>query len=114
MKFNKSVARKRRHKRIIAIIHGTARRPRLVVFRSNEFISAQIIDDDARKTIAAASDFKNKKGTKTESAKNVGAEIAKKAVEAKITEAVFDRNGFKYHGRVKALAEGAREAGLKF
>ena len=114
MKFNKNDARKRRHERIISRIHGTAKRPRLVVFRSNVFISAQIVNDDSRKTLVAASDLKTKKGTKSESAKNVGAEIAKKAIDAKITTIVFDRNGFNYHGRVKALAEGAREAGLKF
>jgi len=114
MKFNKKDARKRRHERIISRMHGTAKCPRLVVFRSNAFISAQLVDDDARKTLVAASDLKNKKGSKSESAKNVGAELAKKAIDAKIKEVVFDRNGFNYHGRVKALAEGAREAGLKF
>ena len=114
MKFNKQDARQRRHQRITSIMHGTKNRPRLVVFRSNTNIYAQIIDDDAKKTLIAASDLKSKKGTKTESAKDIGVELAKKALEAKISEVLFDRGGYRYHGRVKALAEGAREGGLKF
>jgi large subunit ribosomal protein L18 len=114
MKATKKEQRLRRHARFIARIRGTKECPRLVVFRSNTHIYAQIIDDDARKTLVSSSDIKAKKGVKTESAKNIGIEIAKKAAEAKITKVVFDRNGFRYHGRVKALAEGAREGGLKF
>ncbi|MBN1494403.1 50S ribosomal protein L18 [Candidatus Peregrinibacteria bacterium] len=114
MKSTKKELRQRRHARIISRMSGTKQCPRLVVFKSNANIYAQIIDDDAKKTLVAASDLKSKKGKKQESAKSVGTEIAKKALDAKITKVVFDRNGFKYHGRVKALAEGAREGGLKF
>jgi len=114
MKATKKEQRQRRHGRIVSKIHGTKECPRLIVFRSNAHIYAQIIDDDAKKTLMSSSDIKDKKGTKNESAKNIGIQLAKKAGEAKITKVVFDRNGFKYHGRVKALAEGAREGGLKF
>jgi len=114
MKATKKETRQRRHARIIARVRGTKDCPRLVVFKSNTKIYAQLIDDDAKKTLAAASDIKDKKGKKAESAKTVGTALAKKAIAAKITKVVFDRNGFKYHGRVKALAEGAREGGLKF
>ncbi len=107
-------ARKRRHVKIAAKIRGTKDRPRLIVFRSNASIYAQLIDDNAGKTLASASDIKMKKEKKTDKAKKVGLEIAKKAGEQKITSCVFDRNGFKYHGRVKELAEGAREGGLNF
>lgn len=107
--------RKRRHIRIRARISGTAARPRLVVFRSLKRNYAQLVDDKAKKVITAASDSAfEKKGTKTERAKKVGAEIAKKALEKGVKACVFDRNGYKYHGRVKALADGAREGGLKF
>lgn len=104
----------RRHARIRSTITGTAERPRLAVFRSNKFIYAQIIDDVARVTLAAASDVKAKKGTKTERAQAVGKDIAKAASDKKITSVVFDRGGFAYTGRVKALADAAREAGLNF
>lgn len=108
-------ARKIRHKRITMRVKGAEKRPRLVVFRSNKKIYAQLIDDLSRKTLASASDVKEKKsGKKAETAKKVGLELAKKAKEKGITECVFDRAGYKYHGRVKALAEGAREGGLKF
>lgn len=109
-----TVARNSRRKRIRAKIHGTAERPRLSVFRSNAHIYAQLIDDENGVTLAAANDMKAEKGTKTESAKAVGQELADKAKKAKISHCVFDRGGYKYHGRVKALAEGAREAGLQF
>lgn len=95
-------------------MQGTVDKPRLVVYRSNVSTYAQLIDDKTGKTLISVSDIKAKSGTKIEKAKNVGVEIAKKALEAKITTCVFDRNGFKYHGRVKALAEGAREGGLDF
>lgn len=94
-------------------ITGTTARPRLTVFRSNNEIYAQIIDDTQKKTILSVSSLKAT-GTKTEKAKAVGAAVADKAKAANITDVVFDRNGFLYHGRVKALAEGARENGLKF
>ena len=107
-------ARQNRHRRIKAKISGTASRPRLVVFRSLNEIYAQLVDDVSRKTIISSSTLKIKKGTKTEKAKEAGLALAKKAQEVKITEIVFDRAGHKYHGRTKALAEGAREGGLKF
>lgn len=111
----KETLRKRRHIRIRAKISGTAARPRLVVFKSLGNNYAQLVNDDEGVVIAEASDLKSKdKGTKLEKAKKVGTEIAKKAKEKKIEEVVFDRNGYKYHGRVKAIADSAREEGLKF
>lgn len=110
-----NIARQARHRRIRSKISGTAERPRLNVFRSNAFIYAQLIDDVKGVTLCAASDIKSKaKQTKTESAKKVGEELAKKAKDLKIENVVFDRGGYKFHGRVKALADGARENGLKF
>lgn len=115
MPTKKESDRQKRHNRIRAKITGTAERPRLVVFRSLNHIYAQIINDENGKVIAESSDIKSKsKGTKVEKAKEVGVEIAKKAVESKVTQIVFDRNGYKYHGRVKAIADSAREAGLQF
>lgn len=111
----KQVNRLRRKARIRSKISGTATRPRLSVFRSNTNIYVQLIDDEAGKTLAAFSDLKgDAKATKIESAKKVGEEIGKKAKELKIKEIVFDRGGFAYQGRVKALADAAREAGLSF
>jgi large subunit ribosomal protein L18 len=96
-------------------VMGTAQKPRLTVFRSNTQIYAQLIDDVNGKTLAAASSLGMKeKATKIEQAAKVGALVAKVAQEAGITEVVFDRNGYLYHGRVKQLADAAREAGLKF
>ena len=95
-------------------VFGTSERPRLTVFRSNNFMYAQLIDDNSGKTIVQANDRKMKNAKKMEGAIAVGAEIAKLAKEKKISAAVFDRSGFKYAGRVKALADAAREAGLKF
>lgn len=104
-----------RHNRIRAKISGTASVPRLNVFRSVSHIYAQLIDDTAGKTLAAASSKEVKaKGTKTDVASEVGKLIAQKAVKSGIERAVFDRGGYKYHGRVKNLAEAARAAGLKF
>lgn len=100
--------------RIRGIISGTAQRPRMTVFRSNKQIYVQLVDDLEGKTLAAASSKGIKGGTKTEQAAKVGAEIAKKAQEAGITTVVFDRNGYLYHGRVKELANAARNGGLKF
>ena len=109
--------RLRRHKRIRAKISGTAARPRLDVFRSNANIYAQIIDDENGVTLLSAStldkEFEGYGGNK-EAAKAVGTMIAKRALERGITEVVFDRGGYVYHGRVQALAEAAREAGLSF
>jgi large subunit ribosomal protein L18 len=107
-------SRKIRHKRLRAKIRGTSKRPRLSVFRSNKFVYAQIIDDEKGKILFSANDSKKKKGAKIESAKIVGKEIAKKAAEGKIKKIIFDRGGYKYHGRIKSLAEGAREGGLEF
>lgn len=110
----------RRHRRVRGKINGTAERPRLCVFRSNSNIEAQIIDDVKHVTICGVSTlgatFKKsgKKAGTVEGAAEIGAEIAKLAKDNKITEVVFDRGGNLYHGRVKALAEAAREAGLKF
>lgn len=90
-------------------------KPRLIVFKSVRYNYVQLFDDNTGKVIVASSDIKdNSKANKVEKAKAVGAEIAKKALEKNITEVAFDRNGYKYHGRIKALADGAREAGLKF
>ena len=105
-------------KRIRKIVFGTKDQPRLTVFRSNKEIYAQIIDDSSSKTIASASskdkDLKLKTSNKTEISKIVGDSIGKKAIEAGIKKVSFDRNGYLYHGRVKSLADGAREAGLNF
>lgn len=104
-----------RHKRVRAKIKGTKDRPRLSVFRSNKHVFAQIIDDNKGTTLVSAGDFKSKiKIKKTESAKKVGLELAKAAKLKKIGLVAFDRGGYKYQGRVKALAEGARKGGLKF
>jgi len=104
--------------RIRKVVKGTAERPRLSVFRSNKQIYVQLIDDLKGHTLVSASsrlaEIANKKVTKTEQAKLVGELLAKKALEAGITSVVFDRNGYLYHGRVKSLADAAREGGLKF
>jgi len=113
----KSVARVRRHERVRAKISGTAERPRLCVFRSNKNIAVQVIDDVAGKTLVAASTLDKEIKTKAsniEAAKEVGELIAKRAVKAGIKNVVFDRGGYIYHGKIKALAEAAREAGLEF
>lgn len=110
-------ARLKRHKRVRAKISGTNERPRLCVFRSNKNIYAQVIDDVSGVTIASASTLEagfDGIGSNKDAAKRVGAEVAKRAIEKGITEVVFDRGGYIYHGRVLELAEGAREGGLKF
>ncbi len=104
----------KRHRRVRARISGTALRPRLAVFRSNSHILVQAIDDVNRVTLAAASDIKATKATKTDRAIAVGTEIAQKLKDKKIIDVVFDRGGNLYHGRVKALAEAARAGGLNF
>ena len=109
------IARRNKIKtRIRGKISGTAARPRMSVFRSNKAIYVQVIDDLSGSTLAAASSKGIQEGTKVEIAAKVGEEIAKKAVEKGITEVVFDRHGYLYHGRVKSLADAARKAGLKF
>ena len=108
--------RERRHRRVRGKVSGTPERPRLAVFRSNLGISAQLIDDLGGNTVAGASwqHLKKFKGSKSEQAKEVGKLLAANAEQAGVETVVFDRGGYLYHGRVKALAEGAREGGLKF
>ena len=108
-----------RHRRIRATIAGTAARPRLVVFRSNAHLYAQLIDDEAGQTLAASNDTvvvkaKGEKRTPVEIAFEVGADIARAAAARNITRVVFDRSGYAYHGQVQVLAEGARKGGLSF
>lgn len=111
----KRVKRERRHNRVRAKIFGTKEIPRLNVYRSNKGFFIQLIDDNEGKTIASVSSKEVQgKMKKTDAAKEGGKLIAKKAVENKISKVVFDRGGYRYHGRVKAVAEGAREGGLKF
>ena len=109
-------ARERRHRRVRGKLFGNAERPRLVVFRSNRGIEAQLVDDLEGKTLAAATwlQLKSFKGSKTEQAAEVGKLLAQNAKKAGVETVVFDRGGYLYHGRVKALAEAAREGGLKF
>jgi len=114
IKNTKLAKRFRIKKRVRSQVQGTAQRPRLSVFRSNKSISAQLIDDANGVTLASATDQKIEKGTKIERAKEVGKAIAQQAGEKNITEIVFDRNGYKYMGRIQVLADSAREAGLKF
>lgn len=114
MKLSKEQQRKRRHNRIRSKIQGTAKRPRLSIFRSLTGIYAQLIDDSTGEVLAASSSLKITKGKKEEVAKQVGLEIAKLAKTKKITACVFDRGGYLYHGRIKALADAARDGGLAF
>lgn len=117
MATNKQARRQRIKYSIRAKISGTAERPRLSVFRSNKAIYAQLIDDEAGRTLAAASSLELKNeidGFTVETAKKVGLRLAEKATAQNINAAVFDRNGYLYHGKVKALADAAREGGLKF
>ena len=118
MALTKTERRQRIKNRIRKVVSGTASQPRLAVFRSNKEIYAQIVDDVTGATISAASsrdkDISSAKGTKTEIAALVGKAVGEKAVKAGIEKISFDRGGYLYHGRVKSLAEGAREAGLKF
>jgi large subunit ribosomal protein L18 len=113
----KPQARARRHRRVRGKVFGTAERPRLVVFRSNRGIEAQLVDDADGKTLTAASWLgvaKSFKGNKTKQAAEVGKLLAENAKKANVETVVFDRGGYLYHGRVKALADAAREGGLKF
>ena len=110
----KTEKRIRLKKKIRSKISGTEKRPRLSIFRSNNYIYAQLIDDTKGNTLASFSDITIKKGTKTERAKEVGKSIAENAKSKNISDVVFDRNGFKYTGRIKILADEARNNGLKF
>ncbi len=116
MAFSKVTRRAKIKRRIRKNITGTSTKPRLTVFRSNKQIYAQIIDDATGNTLVSASTYNIKaaKGTKIEQAAAVGKEVAEKAIKAGIETVVFDRNGYLYHGRVKSLADSAREGGLKF
>jgi len=118
IKSKKDFRRFRIKKRIRKIVSGTPDRPRMTVFRSCKAIYVQLIDDQAGKTLVAASslekELNGQKGTKTEIAKVVGKRIAEKALQSGVDKVVFDRNGYLYHGRVKSLADAAREGGLKF
>lgn len=110
----KTDRRNRRKLKIRGRVSGTTDRPRLSVFRTNQHIYAQLVDDLNSKTILATSDVKLEKGTKSDKAKLVGENLAKLAQSKKITKVVFDRNGFKFHGRIKELAQGAKDGGLIF
>ncbi len=114
----RSVSRSRRHSRVRKKVTGTTERPRLVVFRSTRHVEAQIIDDTVGKTLAAAStmetDVRGADGDKTAKATEVGKLLGDRAKAAGVTTVVFDRGGYRYHGRVAAVADGAREAGLEF
>ena len=115
---SRGAARRKRHDRIRLRLEGTESRPRLAVFRSNTHIYAQVIDDASGRTLAAAStvekELRSSKQTKTEEAAVVGRLVAERAKTAGVERVVFDRAGFRYHGRIKSLAEAAREAGLEF
>jgi large subunit ribosomal protein L18 len=113
MSFDRSGARHKRHRRVRKKVMGSAERPRLAIYRSNRQIYAQLIDDYAGATLAAASSLAGNGGDPKTRAKAVGKDIADKAKKAGITAATFDRGGFKFHGRVAAVAEGAREGGLE-
>lgn len=117
---NKVEARERRHRRVRKNVFGTTQRPRLSVFRSNKHIYAQLIDDSTGKTLTATSSLdpeyrqQNKKGSNSQAAAVIGAALAKRAMSLNIKKVVFDRNGYIYHGRIKVLADAARQAGLIF
>jgi large subunit ribosomal protein L18 len=115
---SREAAREKRHERIRLVISGTPERPRLAVYRSARHIYAQVIDDSRGHTLAAASSLeaglRTERSNKSERAKAVGRLLAERAVAAKVNSVVFDRAGYRYHGRVRALAEAAREAGLDF
>ncbi len=117
MAVSKQASRQRRHRRVRKNLAGTASRPRLAVYRSNRYIYAQVIDDNSGHTLAAASSQEKDLRSKTlssDTATEVGKLVAERAKDAGVSAVVFDRGGFKYHGRIKALADAAREAGLEF
>lgn len=110
----KAQKRARRQARIRSKVRGTAERPRLSVFKSNKFVVAQVINDDIGNTLAAGTTQTMKKGTELEKAKSLGGEVAKALMAKGVTKVVFDRGGYIYTGKVRAVADGAREAGLEF
>ncbi len=117
MRGSRTDARRRRHLRVRRKVHGTASRPRLVVYRSNRYIYAQLVDDDAGRTLAAASSQEKamrKRSLTVETAAEVGKMVAARAKDAGISTVVFDRGGYAFHGRVRALADSARQEGLEF
>jgi large subunit ribosomal protein L18 len=114
MKHSNISKRERRHKRIRSRVSGTASQPRLAVFKSNKFIYAQIINDETATTLCSASDIKMNKGNKTQRAVAIGKTLAELAAKQNITNVVFDRGGFRFTGRIKALADSARASGLIF
>jgi len=117
MKSTRQDARNRRHTRVRKRVHGTGERPRLAVFRSNKYIYAQVIDDVEGRTLASASSQESglrSDNLNMKTAAKVGAALASRAKDAGVTSVVFDRGGYKFHGKVKALADAAREAGLEF
>ncbi len=115
---NKNSAKKlhriRRHEKVRAKISGTSSRPRIAVFKSNQYIYAQVVDDESGKTLLSVSDMEVKKGKKSEKALKIGETLAARMKEKGLLEAVFDRGGFKFHGRVKSVADGLRNGGIKF
>ncbi len=111
---NKNKRRQKRITRVRGKIFGTKSRPRLAVFRSNKYIYAQLIDDEGKVTLASATSLQTDSKVKMEAATKTGEKLAENAKKQKISEVVFDRRGYRYHGRVKALAEGARKGGLIF
>lgn len=113
---NKKLKREMRHKKVRSKISGTAQKPRLSVFRSNQHIYAQLIDDEGQKTLVAVSDLgiKSKKSSGKVMAKEIGKKLAQNAKEKGLKKIVFDRGGYKFHGRIMELARGAREGGLEF
>lgn len=117
MKISKKAARKKRKQRVKNPIFGSQDRPRLVVYRSNKYIYAQVVDDEQQRTLASSSSLSlqgEKAQLNVETAKKVGEQVAEKAKDQNIETVKFDRNGYYYHGRIKALADGAREKGLNF
>lgn len=117
MKGSRQDARNRRHTRVRKRVHGTSDRPRLAIFRSNKYIYAQVIDDTEARTLAAASSQESdlrSSALNIDTASKVGALVASRAKEAGVENVVFDRGGFKFHGKIKALADAAREEGLEF
>ncbi|MBI2064367.1 MAG: 50S ribosomal protein L18 [Candidatus Yanofskybacteria bacterium] len=111
---DKKLNRSRRHRKVRAKISGTSSRPRIAVFKSNQYIYAQVVDDESGKTLLSVSDMEVKKGKKSEKALKIGETLAARMKEKGLLEAVFDRGGFKFHGRVKSVADGLRNGGIKF